>query len=216
MSQYGPAFAMYRADYDNVWVPAALPSDLGPNYAPQQMWIGYDNNNAPLNQGIYGNVDAPATNAARPGAIDPYVRNADLKRCPAMPTQWQTAMALNDWNPGTASDYYAQNPNAQGNEYGPCSKFGGTWIDGQNDAWGTNDGEVDQPANTLVLWEHGFTSPLCNWLQKYNWFDSPPNDPSLRRVQHRLGRRPRQADDLLPAQAADVRLQQEHLQPVSR
>ena len=179
MSQFGAAFGLYRADYDDVWVPAALASDIGPNYAPQQMWIGYDNNNAPLSAGFYGNVDAPAVNPPRPGAMDQYVKNPALMRCPSMPSQWQTAMALNFWNPNQGSPFYTDHPSAAGNEYGPCSKFTGTWTDGQVDAWGTSNGEVEEPANTLVLWEHGFPAPICNWLQQYSWFDSPPNAPDL-------------------------------------
>ena len=188
MRQFGMAFAMYRTDNDDTWMPAACPSDLGPNFAPQQIWVGYDNDNFGLDGGFYGHVYEPATHPARPGAIDLYVKNDAVKRCPEMPTSWQLAMALNWWTPDNVSDYYARNPKAQGNEFGPASKITGTWTDGQLYASGANDSEVDEPSNTLVLWEHLARVPLCNFLQSWDWFDSPPNDQSLRDHFHFLHR----------------------------
>lgn len=188
MRQFGLAFTMYSSDNDDVWLCAAMPSDLGPNFAPQQMWVGYDNDNYPLNGGFYGLVYEPATRPPRAGAIDPYVKNDAIKRCPEMPGSWQMAMALNWWTPDNYSDYYLRNPTAQGKEYGPASKTTGVWTDGQDYAFGANSSEVDEPSNTLVLWEHLARVPLCNFLQSWDWFDSPPDDEDLKAHFHFLHR----------------------------
>lgn len=178
MKQIGMATMLYLGDYDDQWFPAARP-DVLPGFAPQQMWIGYDNNNAPCVQGYCGVVYQPATHPERPGLIDPYLKNDGVKRCPMMPGEFQMAIALNGWYKEFPSDYYTVNPNAQGNEYGPASKSADTSNPNIFGFLTANSSEVEEPAGTVVAWEHLASVPLCNFLQRPNWFNSPPNDQGL-------------------------------------
>src|SRR5678815_874508 len=52
MRQLGLAMRMYLTDNDDVWFPA-VHEDYLPGYAPQQTWLGYDNNNFGLEGGTY-------------------------------------------------------------------------------------------------------------------------------------------------------------------
>src|SRR5579871_1753032 len=170
MHQIGLAMRMYITDYDEVWFPSLSVSNAGPGFSMAQPWIGYDNNNVPG-----GSVIQPATHPARPGALDPYIHNEGVKRCPSMPGSWQTALAINEFNPFLPSDYYAVNPAAQGNEFGPCFKDEtfdpGTGLPVHIAA---SDVEVAEPTETLVMWEHENPTPACDWLQPVNWLFSPP------------------------------------------
>lgn len=180
MRQIGLASLLYINDSDDTWYPVAKYSPL-PGFAPQQMWIGYDNNNGPLQGGFYGTPDLPAVNPIRPGLIDPYLKNNSVKTCPNQPQTWQLAIALNGFNPNQPSDYYTDNPAAAGNEYGP-SEATYTMINGVVDATGANDSQVEEGADTLLAWEHESYAPLCDFIQPYDWFTSPPNIPAL--VEH--------------------------------
>jgi hypothetical protein len=53
---------------------------------------------------------------------------------------------------------------------------------------GVNDSEIEEPSNTLALWEHGVWCPVCTFLLIYDWFDSPPDDQNLRTHFHFLHR----------------------------
>lgn len=96
-----------------------------------------------------------------------------------MPASAQLVFALNAFSPIKASDYYATNPGAQGNEYGPSVKQEQV-IDGLSQSVGASNSELDRPAETLVLWEHHSTAPICNFLQSSDWFATPPSDDVLR------------------------------------
>lgn len=178
MRQLGMAAMMYKADNEDVWFPASILSPL-PGFAPQQIWIGYDNNNYGYDGGFYGHVYEPATHPPRPGAIDPYLKNHQIKRCPSMPPTWQSSYALNWFNPGYWSNYYSVNPGAYQQEWGPASKIFRFEPDGTYTTLGANDSEVQEPANTLVAWEHLSRVPMCNFLMTDNWFGSPPANPAL-------------------------------------
>ena len=171
--QIGMAMMMYRIDYDDVWTPAVSHVPM-PGFAPQQFWIGYDNNNSGLFGGFYGQVNAPAVNPPRPGMIDPYVKSEPIKVCPEQPRNWQMAMAYNMFHPGAFSDYYTTNPLAAGKEYGPGTYD--LWIDssGVTNALGIADSQMEDSVGTLVLWEHNARVPMCNFLQAVDWFESPP------------------------------------------
>jgi prepilin-type N-terminal cleavage/methylation domain-containing protein/prepilin-type processing-associated H-X9-DG protein len=173
MHQIGTASQAYLHDYDQTWFPASIPSSL-PGFAPQQTWIGYDNNNAPLNSGWYGDCTKPATNPIRPGAIDGYLKNEGVKHCPNTPDGAQIVITLNGWTIGKDSAYYTINPAARDHEFGPS-----TWKsfleNGVASTRGVNDGFVQKPAETLMAWEHTFPTPICDFLQTYDWFASPPD-----------------------------------------
>lgn len=175
MHQLGLASMMYLNDYDDMWYPCLTQSDLPqPGFAPQRSWIGYDNNNAPEANGEYGNDDLPAVNPIQPGLIDVYLKNQGIKRCPALPPTWQTGYAVNGFTEALPSDYYSTNPEAKGQEFGPTNKLevmqGSMLV-----ALPASDSEVEQPSVTLAMWEHEATVPLCDFLQQYDWFGSPPN-----------------------------------------
>lgn len=180
MRQIGMAMLLYLPDHHDTWFPAAMP-DYKPGFAPQQMWIGYDNNNYRLDGCFYGRVYEPAKNPPRQGAIDPYLKDHGVKRCPNMPERWQMAYATNWFNPGFDSNYYRRNPEARGNEYGPATKYFSTYR-GQCVSHGAPNADVHEPAYTLVMWEHLARVPVCNFLQPEDWFESPP--PVRRLIDH--------------------------------
>jgi prepilin-type processing-associated H-X9-DG protein len=95
-----------------------------------------------------------------------------------MPAGWQLAMALNGFSAANPSAYYATNPAAMGNEYSPFVKS--VRLDaasGRYIAVAASDSEIDQPAETLALWEHENAGPMCNFLQPADWLTSPPTGP---------------------------------------
>lgn len=187
MRQMGMAMQLYLGDYDDVWFPSLSPSDLGPQFAPVQPWFGYDNHNHALSGGFDGRIYEPATGPARPGALDPYIKGPGIIRCPSMPGAWQSAYASNYFNPGFNSPYYVTNPRAAGKEFGPSAKTFSIW-NGRVVTTGAPASEVEEPASTLVVWEHLAQVPVCNFLQQADWYDSPPDDPYLRNHFHFLHR----------------------------
>lgn len=187
MRQIGFAMKLYLADNEDVWFPAAVYSPL-PGYAPQEIWLGYDNNNGPLQGGFYGVVYEKAVNPPRPGPIDPYLKSQEIKRCPSMPNDWQSSFALNWFNPVSPSAYYSTNPNAQGSEFGPSAAGLSIAPDGSFSMIGAGDSIVEEPAYTLVAWEHKFAAAMCNFLQPSDWFRSPPADENLKAHFHFLHR----------------------------
>lgn len=173
MKQIGMAAMMYLSDNNEIWFAAAHWDPL-PGYAPQQMWIGYDNNNYGIDGGFYGHVYERPRNPFRPGSVDPYLKNDGVKRCPSMPDDWQMSIALSGFSPAYGSSYYSVNPAADGHEFGPGSKTY-RFTGGVFDYTGATDSEIDRPAETLVAWEHFARVPMCNFLQSYNWYRSPPD-----------------------------------------
>jgi prepilin-type N-terminal cleavage/methylation domain-containing protein/prepilin-type processing-associated H-X9-DG protein len=176
--QVGTAIQLYLGDSDGVWFPASKVDPLE-GFAPQRMWIGYDNNNHGIEGGYYGRVQEPAENPPRPGCIDPYLKSEGVKRCPSMDPSRQLAFALNGFRPDDPSEYYDTHPEAKGKEFSPASKEERT-IDGLRDSIGASESEIDEPAGTLAAWEHLARVPICNFLQPQDWFGSPPQAQVLR------------------------------------
>lgn len=177
MKQVGLASLLYVSDYDDIWYPAEKYSPL-PGFAPQQVWIGFDNNNGPNVGGYYGTPIQPAVNPIRPGLIDTYLKNEGVKRCPNQPQGWQLAIATNGFNPGLPSDYYQTNPTASGSEFGPAmATF--NYVNGVIDDTGASSSQIDESSYTLLAWEHQSYAPLCNFIQPYDWLNNPPNVQSL-------------------------------------
>ncbi len=187
MKQLGLAHQLYMADHEDTWAPCAI-YDPKPGFAPQQIWIGYDNNNAGMLGGFWGLVYEPARHPIRPGALDPYIKNNGVKRCPSMPQAWQSAYAYNFFSPAYWSSYYNRNPAAQGKEFGPGAKGYTMAPDGSFNMTAASASEVHEPAYTLAAWEHLARVPMCNFLQTADWFDSPPNDTTLKNHFHFLHR----------------------------
>jgi prepilin-type N-terminal cleavage/methylation domain-containing protein/prepilin-type processing-associated H-X9-DG protein len=173
LNQVGLALRLYQADYDDMWAPSFTQSS-NPGFAPQQSWIGYDNNNSPEVNGEYGNVDLPPTGPEQPGLIDVYLKSDAVKRCPAIPSSWQTGYAINGFSASISSAYYTTNPEAAGNEYGPSNKTESA-PNGYIVSLAANDSEIDEPSDTLTLWEHEANVPVCNFLQTYDWLYQAPN-----------------------------------------
>lgn len=178
MKQIAAASIMYVSDYDGIWYPLAK-YDPMPGFAPQIMWVGYDNNNGPLAGGYYGAVNAPAQNPPRPGLIDTYLKSIEVTRCPNKLSRTQTALAASGFSPLHPSAYYTTNPAAEGKEFGPGSKFQ-TLVNGAFDFMGASESEVEESATTLAAWEHDAHVPLCNFLQPYDWFSGPPPSQTLK------------------------------------
>ncbi|HWP31119.1 MAG TPA: prepilin-type N-terminal cleavage/methylation domain-containing protein [Fimbriimonadales bacterium] len=177
MNQLGLAMMNYLSAWDDTWPACSIYSPLS-GFAPQQMWIGYDNNNGGLYGGFWGRVNQPAKNKPRPGAIDPYIQNHDVRECPVMPEEWQMSYAHCWWNEEYWSGYYSKNPKAYQNEWGPTVKTV-NYVSGCVVGLGASQSEVNEPARTLIMWEHNAWVPLCNFLQPENWYDSPPNSSYL-------------------------------------
>src|SRR5580700_9880381 len=59
MRQIGLASMLYVGDNDDTWYPAEKYSPMN-GFAPQQVWIGFDNNNAPNNGGYLESPISPA------------------------------------------------------------------------------------------------------------------------------------------------------------
>ncbi len=93
--------------------------------------------------------------------FDTYYRYNELTQ-----TMWQTSYVINWFHSNYNSPYYARNPNARGNEYSPAVKvfnsFNCTCLPAP-------DAEIEEPSRTLMMWEHGYRTPLCNWLQQADW-----------------------------------------------
>ena len=178
MKQISAATIMYVSDYDGVWYPLTRYEPLL-GFAPQVVWVGYDNNNGPLVSGYHGNVNQPAVNPIRPGMIDVYLKSIEVTRCPNKPGRTQTALAASAFSPFHPSAYYTTNPAAQGQEYGPGAKSQ-TLVNGVFDFRGASESEVEESATTLAAWEHDAHVPLCNFLQAPDWFSGPPPTQSLK------------------------------------
>ena len=177
MMQIGLASALYVGDNDSRYYPGARYDPL-PGFAPQKMWIGYDNNNAPPLMGFYGDATKPAVNPMRPGLIDIYLKSLIVLRCPNMPGQSQTALALNSFRSGFASPYYTVNPAALDQEFGP-SAANPRMVSGVATFDGMSESEIQVPTTTIIASEHKANVPLCNYLQLYDWFNGPPDVPAL-------------------------------------
>jgi prepilin-type N-terminal cleavage/methylation domain-containing protein/prepilin-type processing-associated H-X9-DG protein len=171
MRQLGMAMRMYLADNDEVWFPA-VHEDYLPGFAPQQNWLGYDNNNFGIDDGMHGHVHEPALNPVRPGAVDQYIKNEGIKKCPSMPRKWQMGYAINWFSPAFVTKWTP-------NEYSPCSKTMATAPDGSYTTTAAGDAEVERPAEMLMLWEHLARANVCNFLQPYDWVESPPTGPGF-------------------------------------
>jgi len=178
MNQLGLAMMNYLSAWDDYWPPAVLYDPLE-GFAPQQMWIGYDNNNYGLDGGFYGHVHEPAKHKPRVGALDPYIRNHEVRKCPVMPDHWQMSYAHCFFCKVYGSAYYSKNPKAQYNEWGPMVKdivySGGVFRWSQ----GAHHSEMHEPARTLIMWEHEARVPLCNFLQPDDWYETPPKSNYL-------------------------------------
>lgn len=178
MKQIGSAHMLYLNDYDDQWAPAATNVPL-PGFPPQQPWIGFDTQNGNYYTSWYGNMQAPATHPIRPGALDPYIKNQGVKQCPSRPSQWQMALAYNFFCDVFGSSYYSVNPAAYRQEWGPGVRVVDFYGAGFMTTIGARSSEIDRPAETIAVWEHGFYVPICNFLQSPNWLNSPPADPAL-------------------------------------
>jgi prepilin-type N-terminal cleavage/methylation domain-containing protein len=186
--QIGKAAMMYLGDNDDRW-PGAASYQPQPGQANQRMWLGYDNRNYGLDGGFWGHVHEPAENPPRPGMLDMYINSEDIKRCPLMPKFWQMAYATSWFNEQYESAYYNVNPGARDQEWGPMAmrvRFG---PDGSFDCVGAMGSQIEDPARTLVGWEHLARANVCNFLQLDNWYESPPNSQSLQDHFHFLHRK---------------------------
>ncbi|CAN5394358.1 hypothetical protein BH11ARM1_BH11ARM1_01960 [soil metagenome] len=178
MRQIGLAAMMYEGDNDDTFFPVARYEPMA-GFSDQQMWIGYDNNNVNYASTFTGDVSQPATHPIRPGLIDPYLKNEGIKKCPKQPGDWQLAIALSAFPDTGTSAFFTSHPAAAGNEYGPATRHGRI-INGIETYDGVNASEFEEPAATLMAWEHHSYVPLCNFLSVYDWFNSPPEIESLK------------------------------------
>ena len=179
MRQIGMAIRMYSDDNDEGEVPAYTVGRPDPSYSLSQPWIGYDNKNTAFDDNSFtGNTLMPATHPIHPGGLDPYLKSKEIKHCPDVPSEWQTALALNMFSPVNGSDYYTTHPEANGKEFSPFYKA--SVIDpasGRLCAIAPKSSEIDDSSQTLALWEHGYVVPGCNFLQAPDWDVSPPGGP---------------------------------------
>jgi prepilin-type N-terminal cleavage/methylation domain-containing protein/prepilin-type processing-associated H-X9-DG protein len=178
MRQIGIAAQLYLGDHDDQYFPAARYEPMT-GYPPQMTWIGYDNANTNTQgAGFYGDITKPAKNPPRPGLLDVYITDLHIIKCPNQSPKIQSVLALNGFDPAIPSDYYTQNPGAAGQEFGP-SIFSSQYVGDTYETIGCSASLVEEPANTLLCWEHLAFAPICNWLQRPDWYTSPPNVPEM-------------------------------------
>lgn len=173
MKQVGIALTMYADDSDGYWASIANLTSAGPDFAPQNPWMGYDNKNAGRLGGWYGDMQLPAKNPIRPGMIDPYLKNFEVRQCPKRPVGAQWITTANWWTSTNASSYYRTNPNAKGNEYAPGAKRCAQYY-AVEQCESANESEIEEPSYTATAWEHGTRYPGCQYLQGDDWFEAPP------------------------------------------
>lgn len=186
MKQVGSAVFLYLSDFDDRFNPI-VSYEPEPGFAPQKVWIGYDNNNARLQGGFWGDMQLPRRNPKRPGHLDPYMKNDGIKKCPSSKPEFQTALAANWFNEAEENTrnnpyYNRSNPGARGNEWGPMAKVS-VRSESRSREWtmiGAKTSDVEEPAMTLLAWEHAAWVPLCSFLQGIDWFFSPPNNNAYR------------------------------------
>ena len=53
---------------------------------------------------------------------------------------------------------------------------------------GANQADIADPADTLAMWEHNSSIPMCDFLEPSNWFAPPPKDRDLQEHFHMLHR----------------------------
>jgi prepilin-type N-terminal cleavage/methylation domain-containing protein len=170
MSQFGKAFILYSDEYDQRWCPDST-YHPEPPFSSERTWLGYDNRGG-------RRPDEPARFTPKRGTLDPYLSSAEVKRCPAMPPSWQMSYCANWFNPSSTSAYFARNPAARGQEFGPGARAV------QN--LGAAMSEIEDPSYTLAAWEHRASVNRCWFIQGYDWFQSPPNQPALKAHFHFL------------------------------
>lgn len=178
MRQVGLALQLYADDADEFWAPAMNGTPGRPGDRPQQPWIGYDTSNAGMQALVYGDSRRPASRSPRPGAIDRYLKSHDVKKCPSQPPAWQLALAYNWFSRNLPSAFYDSHPEARGLEYGPGSKDQFRAPMGFATNTTAASSEIQEPANTMVVWEHSSNAPVCNHLQGPDWLDAPPQSPA--------------------------------------
>lgn len=179
MRQIGMATMLYLESNDGQYYPAAYIEPLA-GFSDQVTWVGYDNNNTgTLVAGFYGDVTKPAKNPRRRGLLDGYLVDERLRECPNRRGGVQTALALNLFDPNQSSPYYTTNPNAAGQEFGP-SAYQVNMVSGVTTSIGAHESMVEEPSNTLLMWEHFFSAPVCNFLQPVDWYLTPPDTPTLK------------------------------------
>ena len=105
--------------------------------------------------------------------IDQYLKSFEVKQCPKKPLRAQIVLAYNAWVTTTYSSYYNTNPKARGTEFGPGAKSCG-YERGFVTCEAVSDGEIEDHAATMTVWEHGAAAPACVFLQPPNWYSSPP------------------------------------------
>jgi prepilin-type N-terminal cleavage/methylation domain-containing protein/prepilin-type processing-associated H-X9-DG protein len=171
MKQIGYALEMYKNDHSGTWVPAVQVDRAGmlPEHTnPHKPWIGYDNSNL---DNEWGDVRLPAKYRPREGNIDPYIKDQGVKRCPSQPAEAQMIYTCSFWYP--RPNFYG------GQEYGPFTKTfsaaGGLWR-----CTGVKESEIEEPAYTLIGWEHWSWIPVCNFIAFVDWFDTPPMEAKYR------------------------------------
>lgn len=180
MKQLGLALTLYTDDSEGVWPGVANGTFVDNSFARQNPWLGYDNKNTGNVGGWFGNQLRPARYPVRPGMIDPYLKNHAVKHCPKAPDGAQMVVAASLWSSNSQSSYFNVNPKARGNEFSPMAKSCSTQL-GFRVCQGANESEIEEPSNTMVVWEHGNPVPGCNIMQEQVWFDAPPNDDGLKK-----------------------------------
>jgi prepilin-type processing-associated H-X9-DG protein len=107
-----------------------------------------------------------------------YLKSENVKWCPNKPAASQNVLALSGFTSYYSSDYYSTNPAAAAKEFGP-SMLNPVLGPAGFSFTGAATTAVQFPSQTLFGWEHLSYAPICEFIQPYNWYNSPPNDPTL-------------------------------------
>lgn len=188
--QIAAGHLLYLGDHDDTWAPIMNQTRTGPEFPNTQPWIGYDTRNGGGGGGFYGDIRKRATRPIQPGKIDSYLKNFEVRQCPKRPDGSQMVLAYGYWHGckvasectqygGNWSRYWNRNSKAIGNEYSVGSKYYYNLRGVGMTAEAVNDSEIEESSNTIIMWEHGASIPVCVFLFPPDWFETPPNDPSL-------------------------------------
>ena len=156
--QLGLAVHLYQQDFDGCFVPK-FPcqtfddkphSDGSPNYADHCL-SPVRNTDDTLTPSVLEWLPPSDAPAGTDYLLRPYVRNEDVRLCPSRQTSSRT---LPDTS-APASDVSRYVINGWDSYYGRNVDRSGTSPQGQPDA------EVPEPAQTLLLWEHNYSTGEC-------------------------------------------------------
>jgi prepilin-type N-terminal cleavage/methylation domain-containing protein/prepilin-type processing-associated H-X9-DG protein len=173
LKQLGLAISLYQQDFDGYYVPKypcasyddAPHTDGSPGY-PDHCLSPTRNMDDTLTPAVPEWLPAVDEPAGTDYLLRPYVRNDDVRLCPSRRTTVRSVPDMPDL-PDDISRYAI---NGWDGYYGSPTGKPGTSPQGKPDA------DVPQPATTLLLWEHNYSTGECQVGQGFGGTSINPED----------------------------------------